>query len=245
METKTVNTTHEVKDADKGIVSIQFAKYDTIDGHGDVHRKGAFTDGAPLLVSAYGHSSWQGAMPVGKGVIKDSGSGPTAELQFFMDTTAGRDTFNTIKATGDLQQWSYGYDTKEASYGTFGDDEKDVRFLLKQQVYEVSPVLVGAAGNDSRTLDLKGEGGRMKMHDQSLEVLTSAKRLVDRAEEIVTLREQSGKKGLGEESEALLGLIEMQLKRFRDLITKPAPTIEPDDDLTSIYLWSVVDLTEE
>ena len=35
--------------------------------------KGAFTTGQAVVVSAYGHGSWEGKLPVGKGVIREEG----------------------------------------------------------------------------------------------------------------------------------------------------------------------------
>src|SRR3546814_14819273 len=67
------------------------------------------SDLAPVRISAYGHKSWQGQLPVGKGVIRVKGKRAILEGQFFMTTTHGRDTFETVKALSEdgLQEWSY------------------------------------------------------------------------------------------------------------------------------------------
>lgn len=253
VKTKTIEASHQIKDEAKGLVTIQFAKYNVVDAHKDVHVPGAFEDGAKILMSAYGHKSWAGELPVGKGVIKDSKDGPTAEMQFFMSTKAGQETFATVKEVGDQQQWSYGYDTLKESFGEFGDgdDKQRVRYLEKQKVYEVSPVLLGAGGENTYTMDIKSaeQRGTLKMFDHCLEVLTSTKRLADRAEEIVALRVKDGKKGLGDDTETMLELLELQLKRLKELLTRDPKTaddqtIKEMEELLAISAWAVLDETE-
>ncbi|MEV4096960.1 HK97 family phage prohead protease [Streptosporangium saharense] len=142
----------EIKDAAKGLVTAVFATFNAIDSHRDVTPPGAFEDGAEMPISAYGHASWEGVLPVGKGRIRTTGTEAILEGQFFLDTTAGADTFRTVKQLGALGQWSYGYDPVEYSFGEF--DGQEVRFLNKVKVHEVSPVLLGA-GVNTRTLSAK------------------------------------------------------------------------------------------
>lgn len=150
MDTKNLRV--EIKDAAKGEVEALFSTLDVIDSDGDVTLAGAFKDGAQVRISAYGHTSWQGVPPVGKGVIKTTENGAVLKGQFFMNTTGGRETFEVIKELGDQQEWSYGYDVLDAEYGE--KDGKPVRFLKKLNVFEVSPVLVGA-GVGTMTLSSK------------------------------------------------------------------------------------------
>lgn len=151
-ETKSISGV-EIKSESEGRVIARFATYDEIDHHGDVTYKGAFEDGAEVVVSSYNHTSWGGSLPVGKGVIRDGGDGAYADLHFFMHTQAGRDTFETVKALGKLQQWSYGFDVVEKDYEDI-DGEKSIRALKKLKVHEVSPVLLGA-GKSTRTIAVK------------------------------------------------------------------------------------------
>jgi hypothetical protein len=143
----------QIKDASKGTVSAVFSTFNVIDSDNDVTLPDAFTDGAEVAISAYGHTSWGGALPAGKGVIRTTKSEAILEGQFFLDTTHGADTFKVVKAMGARQQWSYGFDIVDGAPGTF--DGKDVQFLRKLDVHEVSPVLVGA-GVNTRTLAAKG-----------------------------------------------------------------------------------------
>lgn len=144
----------EVKDMDeaKGTVRAVFATFNKTDSDRDVTRPGAFEDGAEVPISAYGHTSWQGALPVGKATIRQNAKQATIEGQFFMSTQHGKDAFVTVKELGALGQWSYGYDPIEYSFGEHQGER--VRFLDSVKVHEVSPVLLGA-GVGTRTLSAK------------------------------------------------------------------------------------------
>lgn len=146
----------EVKDAEKGLVEAVLSTFDTIDHDGDVTLSDAFEDGAPVVMSAYGHSSWMGALPVGKGTIKVTEKDARFVGQFFMDTPHGRDTFATIKGMGALQEYSYGYDVLATGDPKELPEElqKAKRVIAKLQVFEASPVLLGA-GIDTRTVSAK------------------------------------------------------------------------------------------
>lgn len=142
----------EVKDETKGEVRAVFATLNVKDKDNDVTVPGAFSNGAQCVISAYDHKSWEGALPVGKGTIREVGDQAVCDMQFFMDTTHGRDTFNTVKSLGELGEWSYGYDVKDSEPGTH--EGKSVRVLKKMHVFEVSPVLRGA-GEGTRTVSSK------------------------------------------------------------------------------------------
>jgi hypothetical protein len=105
----------EIKDADRGQVTAVFATFGVEDADGDVTMPDAFTEGAEAPISAYGHKSWEGALPVGKGRIRTTSKEAIVEGQFFMDTTHGRDAFLTVKQLGRLGQWSYGYDALDST----------------------------------------------------------------------------------------------------------------------------------
>lgn len=142
----------ELKAGDSGQVTAIFSTFDVVDHDGDVTLAGAFEDGAKVRISAYNHTSWGGALPVGKGVIHADTKQAVMDGQFFTDTTHGRDTFNTVKQLEEIGEWSYGFDVIESSDGMFED--RPVRFLKQLKVHEVSPVLLGA-GIGTRTLAAK------------------------------------------------------------------------------------------
>lgn len=211
----------EIKDEDKGEVVAVFATLNVIDSDGDVTPNGAFESGAKTRISAYGHTSWQGVMPVGKGTIRETKTEAILDGQFFMDTAAGAETFSVVKQLGEdgLQEWSYGYDPIEYSFGEFEDQQ--VRFLKKLKVHEVSPVLLGA-GVNTRVLAAKGG---MKFGEHALSVLADLDALADRAAEVVALRAEKGK-GISEASADLLGRLTASAKRLEELLKAP-----PSDDI--------------
>lgn len=155
MIARKATTRVEIKDEDKGEVTVVFATLNVIDSDGDVTSPGAFQNGAKVRISAYGHKSWEGFLPVGKGSIREVGNEAVMDGRFFMDTAAGLDTFRVVKELGEdgLQEWSYGYDPVEYSFGDF--EGQRVRFLKRLKVHEVSPVLLGA-GVGTRVLAAKG-----------------------------------------------------------------------------------------
>jgi hypothetical protein len=60
---KLQNVKVRVKDAAQGLVEAVFSTFNVIDSDGDVTLPGAFEEGAPARVSAYGHTSWDGKLP--------------------------------------------------------------------------------------------------------------------------------------------------------------------------------------
>lgn len=221
----------EVKDAAKGEVTAVFATFNTVDSDKDVTLPGAFEDGAEVVISAYGHKSWEGLLPVGKGVIQTTKTEAVLEGQFFMDTLDGADTFKTVKNLGALGQWSYGYDAKEYSFGEF--EGQQVRFLQKQAVHEISPVLLGA-GVNTRTLSAKS----MKFADEGEAVLAALAQFGTRAADVMAMRAGKGK-GLSSESTELLEQVHAELKRLADLLGEKAPTPSTTSEATREYLRMV------
>lgn len=146
----------QVKDADKGEIEAVIATFNVKDHDGDWTLPGAFEDGAAVRISAYGHESWFGALPVGKGVLKTTDQDARFVGRFFMDTAQGLETFKTVKGMGSLQEYSYGFDVLERGELTEDLRQRGVfRVLKKLKVHEVSPVLLGA-GIGTRTVTVKG-----------------------------------------------------------------------------------------
>lgn len=144
----------QVKDAQLGLATAVFATYDVIDRDGDVITKGAIKDGTRVVISSYGHGSWDGKLPVGKGVLRSEGDQALCDMEFFMGTTHGAETFKTIAALEDLQEWSFSLQDVKAARGQW--DGKPARIIESVgTVKEVSPVLVGA-GIDTTTIATKG-----------------------------------------------------------------------------------------
>ena len=160
METKTFRAALTLKagSEETGEFSAIFSTLNVIDHDGDVTVPGAFKDGQAVRISYWGHR-W-GDLPVGKGVIHSDEEKAWVDGAFFLDTAGGSETYKTVKNLGELQEWSYGFDILKRSWGKFEDQE--VQFLEGLEVYEVSPVLLGA-GIGTGTTAIKGDGGGARL----------------------------------------------------------------------------------
>lgn len=149
-------TPHDFDLKENGEVVVAFSQTDAVDRDSDY----TFPDflenpGARVPISPYGHGIWpqKGAkLPVGKGDIKEEGGWAVLRGAFFMNTEGGREHYETVKAMGDDQQWSYGYDvTAKADPPS---NVKARRGIKKAKVFEVSPVFLGAQ-NATHTMAIK------------------------------------------------------------------------------------------
>jgi phage head maturation protease len=144
----------QLKDPDRGEFSAVICTFDRVDADNDVVRRTAFDDSADCIVSSYGHTSWNGTLPVGKARIRTTSTEAIADGQFFLKSTGGRDTHEVVKSLSEngLGSWSWGFDV--LAYADGEHEGKCVRFLNKVRLHEVSPVLVGASVG-TRTLSVK------------------------------------------------------------------------------------------
>jgi hypothetical protein len=184
LERKTV-TLKGLKLDETGAFKALFAPFNKEDKQGDLTLPGAFGKHQKVIISAYGHSSWGGTLPVGKGFVHDDEGedGGVVEGQFFLNTAAGKDTYTIVKELGDLQEWSYAL--PEIDYEMRTIDGHTVRILKKITVNEVSPVLMGA-GNGTRTLAIKGV---LSFAEQMEKVTMSAEDALERLKGRVAMRE--------------------------------------------------------
>jgi hypothetical protein len=148
----------EIKNAAKGEVTAVIATLDRIDSDDDGYEPGAFHDNEAVAISAWGHKSWEGALPVGAGRIDEVGNEAIFTGQFFLDTTHGLDHFRTVKQLKDQGidvEWSFGYDVLDEGPGGWKSNGRTARRTLRRlAVHEVSPLLKGA-GVNTRTLSAK------------------------------------------------------------------------------------------
>lgn len=133
---------------EQGKVQAVFSTFDVVDSDGDVVRQSAFRNGQEIPM-VWSHD-WN--RPIGKGRVKTDATRAVFDGQFFMDTQDGKEAFRTVKAMGDLQEWSWGFRILDSEYGE--QDGKNVQFINKAEVFEVSPVLVGA-NRQTATLGIK------------------------------------------------------------------------------------------
>ncbi len=156
-----------------GKVLAKFGTSGVKDLDGDVIEKGAIGI-QEVQISAFGHASWGGSLPVGKGVTREKGDDQLADLEFFMDTTHGLDHFRTVKGLGKLGEWSYGFNIKASRAPTEDERQLGIRQVIEElEVFEVSPVLRGA-GIDTGTLEVKCDACEVKRESEALEAARSA-----------------------------------------------------------------------
>ena len=173
----------------EGHITAQFAVFNEVDSDGDVTLPGAFGN-QDVLMSPWGHAAWLGGggnLPVGKGSISEKGNKAIFDGGLFLDTEGGREHHAVLKQTQGQQEWSYGFQVQEASFGDFNGQE--VRFLKKLLVAEVSPVMKGA-GSDTRTLAVKGS---RKLSEHGEELLTQIADYSIRLKSLATMRSQDGR----------------------------------------------------
>ncbi len=186
----------QFKMADDGSFSALFAPFNVVDKQGDLTLPGAFGK-QDVIISAYGHNSWEGALPVGTGDVHDcigyvcpvcgekGCNGGKVRAKFFLDTMGGQETYKTVKNVGDLQEWSYALPDIECEYRQV--DGQSIRVLKRITTNEVSPVLMGA-GNGTQTLAIKKAGE--SLIEQIKRVSGDARELIDRIKEVAAMREQ-------------------------------------------------------
>jgi HK97 family phage prohead protease len=134
---------------DTGAFEAVFATLNVKDRDGDVIVPGAIEAGKEVLVMA--QHRWND-LPIGKARIYEEGDELIARGKFFVDTPQGAASYATAKNVGDLQEWSFGFNVLDAEPGMV--DEQRVTILKQLDVFEVSPVMIGA-GVNTRTLAVK------------------------------------------------------------------------------------------
>jgi hypothetical protein len=222
------------KGADEsGEIEVVFATLNVIDKDGDYTLPGAFTESAPVVMSSYGHTSWDGDLPIGAGTIHEVGEEAIMRGKFFTDTPHGLAAYRTVKALSELglQEWSYSLHNVVSKRGEV--DGVPVNFLESIDVKEVSPVLVGA-GVNTRTLAVKGAGMKFSEHVDA--VLADVAALEERAARIMALRASKGK-SLATASAAAIDRLAEAVTRLKDVAnaaTITTPT--PEDELAVEYL---------
>ena len=188
LERKSVNL--KLKEDKEGSVEAVFATLEVVDKDADVIRKGAFEQGKPVLLSAYQHESWQGALPIGIATVTEVGNEAIVKGQFNLNMTSGREHYEAVKMAGELQEWSFGFFPTEYEFGEFGESKQEVRYLNKVDVKEISPVLVGA-GENTRTLDIKS--ANMTYANEAIAALATVKQFAARTKSLADLRRGDGR----------------------------------------------------
>ena len=240
LQHKTVSfkATNEIE----GKVEAVFSNFNEVDSDGDVvlpnSIKSGYGDNGVAMVWAH---DWKNV--IGRGEIIQDDHRAVFKGQFIMDTDAGRDAFHTVKAMGDLQQWSFGYEVTDSENGAFkkdNEEEIEVRYLKEVKVWEVSPVLVGANQN-TETLSVKEDKPKGKrLNEEVEELLNSLTSLVKRARELTALRLSKDKILSEESTEIIEGLQDALQEAHQDIDTLLSVGTEPAEmeevDHTNILL---------
>ncbi len=222
----------------EGKVLANVATLGVVDKVGDLTKHGFF--GKQAAPMAWGHQwlSW-----IGKGTVYEDGDDALFDGQFFMDTQAGDEAFKTVRAMGDLGDWSYGYQPLPGGARAPANDEKGRRVLQPLadgstgvKVLEVSPVLHGA-GQQTGTVGIKGAwvpGSPLptdqKFSDQLQGTVVAVQQAIERAQAIKELRDDEGKP-LGEQTVALLADMDTALVKLQGAVAAVLDT-DPTDPTT-------------
>jgi len=200
-------------DEETGTVEAVFSVFNEIDSDNDVVlpksiRSGYGDKGVAMV---WGHD-WKNI--IGKGKIIQDDDKAVFKGSFNMNTNAGKEAYETVKAMGDLQQWSFGFEVLDSEVGLFskdGGEEKEVRYLKDLKVWEVSPVMVGANQN-THTVAVKNAEQEMETNDR--EIKNEVKSTEVEVEE--TNRDNIGLKFTDEVDNLLIKMTAM-LKRAKEL----------------------------
>jgi HK97 family phage prohead protease len=117
------------------------------DREGDVMTREAFTGSqGKEIVMVWSHD-WQ--QPIGKGVVSVGEGSAVFKGQFWLDTIDGEQAYRKVKNAGPLQEYSIGFQIKDAEKGYQDVEGKQVytRTIKDIELFEASPVLIGAAYN--------------------------------------------------------------------------------------------------
>jgi hypothetical protein len=213
----------------EGTVQAMFSIFNKRDEGGDVVLPSFFTDGQPVAMSSWGHD-W-GNLPPGKGVIRVLPEGAAFDGAFFMDTATGQQHYQVVKALSDLQQWSFGFNVLESKVGPFPDGNPDpVRFLVRGETYEVSPVLVGM-NRDTYTLGIKSG---LPIAEQGDAVLAAVRDLLGRSKSLADLRAKDGRV-LSEANRKRLGGLLDALKAVQADIEDLLSSTEPPKGIDLVH----------
>ena len=222
----------ELDDAKEGSFIARIATLNVIDKDGDVTLPGAFKGNGEVLVSAYMHGSWMGSLPVGKATLSERDGEVLAKGEFNLKTDTGNEHYESVKFSGGLQEWSYGFKVLElgsekqlAAWAKEHDGARPGRILKKLQAFEISPVLLGA-GIDTATLAIKSGA---TYAGQAETVLAAVEELATRTKSLADLRLKEGRVLSTKNRERMQKLLDMLSGVASDL-KELLDATEPEDD---------------
>lgn len=228
-ENKTIRLPLTLKaDGPEGSVRAVFSRFDVVDKDGDIVLASAFTHGQAVPMT-WAHR-WD--MPVGKGIVLVEADHALFDGGFFMETDAGAEAYRTVKAMGPLQEWSWGFRVTDASFEQ--RDGEYIRIIKGAQVFEVSPVLVGA-GENTYTMGIKGT---MPLADQSEAVLAAVRDWAERIKSLAGLRQKEGRAISTARRTQMAGIADQLETAATDLraVLKETEPPEKGADLSALWM---------
>jgi hypothetical protein len=184
----------ELKKDKPGFFTARIATLNVVDKDGDVTLNGAAPNGKSILISAYQHGSWSGGLPVGNGVIRETGDELFVDGEFYLNTVSGKEHYETIKNAPELQEWSYGLRVTAVDDQSEWNKNPNVWRVIKQMdIFEASPVLRGAGINTATTVIKSDKDQGATLIAQSETTLAAVKELVTRVKSLADLRRKEGR----------------------------------------------------
>lgn len=219
---------------DDGIVEAIVSVFGNVDSYNERVMPGAFTEslGRKLPKGVWMHDWMQ---PIAKTIeakelaagdpslpddIKHLG-GLYVKAQFNLETQIGKESFSNIK-TGIIDEFSIGYSVKKWSY----DEDTNVWDLNELDLYEWSPVLVGA-NRATALVSAKDFGGR-RFAEQLETLQADVLDCVSRIEGLKTERSDR-KKWLSDENMARAQNVLVSLEKARDALAAALITGHGED----------------
>jgi hypothetical protein len=237
VESKSLAVQLKLDDDQPGLVVATFAAFDEVDKEGDVTKKGAFGS-QEVLLGAYGHTSFgrygPAQPPVGRGKIHEDAKRAIFEGQFNLNMAAGREMYESVKMTGELQDWSYGFRTvKESSRIVEG---RPVRVLEELLVTEVSPVMIGA-GNSTATLGIKAVGLDLTLEEHTDVALAAWSDYLARLKSLADLRAKDGRV-LSAANRSRLSKLAESLREIDAEISQLLESTDPADKSAAVAAYA-------
>lgn len=183
-ERKVTTLQLEADGNEDGSLRAVFSTFGIVDSDNDVVMASAFTDGQTVpLVWAH---DW--TRIIGKGVIEVQPDRAVFNGGLFTDTHDGLEAYRTLKNMVDLMEFSWAFNPLETHRES--RDGRNIRVITRSEVFEVSPVLVGA-NRETGILDLKG---RYPSFEAQIEaVLAAVLDVKERAGSLAELRAKEGR----------------------------------------------------
>lgn len=171
-----IHKSFEVKElSEEGQVKAVISTFGQQDRDGDIMDAGAFKGSNGKSIPMVWSHNWDD--PVGRGVIASNGKEATFTGQFFMETVRGQEAYKTVKAMGDLQEYSIGFRVVDQAFNVIDNGkggQQRVRTFKDIELFEASPVLVGAAYG-THTVGIKNAAqDELVTAEKALEALKSA-----------------------------------------------------------------------